>query len=363
MGASEKVCKRLSRAKRRSLYEKADDAKKVTAFYDFAPIMSRNAVFNFVTGGRGIGKTYGAKRMAIKHFFERGEQFIYLRRYKSEQKAANTFFADIAHEFPGWEFRVRGRSAEVRRITTADEGPWKEMGFFICLSNALTQKSVAYPKVTLIIFDEFIIMKGALHYLPGEVDAFLELYSTVDRWKDKTRVLFLANSVSIMNPYFMKYDIRVNKEWYRDPDGFVVAHFPKSEAFATQAYQTRFGKFIAGSEYAEYSLGSSFHDANMDLIEQKSGEAVYMLSIETATGVFSVWGDFVNEAETLWYVTGKVPREPVVFTTEIDMMREDKQLLEYGSRTLSMLRTAFSRGRVRFDNPKTRNSFSGIYKR
>ena len=40
-------------------------AEPVSMYYSFDDILSRNGVFNFIIGGRGIGKTYGAKKIAI----------------------------------------------------------------------------------------------------------------------------------------------------------------------------------------------------------------------------------------------------------------------------------------------------------
>ena len=53
----------------------------ITKYYSFDYILSHNAVYNFVVGARGLGKTYGAKRKAIKAFLKRGDQFVYTRRY------------------------------------------------------------------------------------------------------------------------------------------------------------------------------------------------------------------------------------------------------------------------------------------
>lgn len=331
---------------------------EVQSFYDYRPLMSRNGTFNFVTGGRGIGKTYGAKKMAIKHYLERGDQFIYLRRYRSELKSVNTFFADIAHEFPGVEMRVHGNVAE-RKVGNK----WHTMGYFMSLSTASTQKSVAYPDVKLVIFDEFIILKGAIHYLPNEVNAFQELYSTVDRWKDKTRALFLANAVSIMNPYFLEYNITTGSEWFKASNGFIVAHFPQSAAFATEAYSTNFGKFIKGTEYADYSLGSVFHDEKMELIGEKTPAARYLYTIETMSGTFSIWADFVTYPSTIWFCQEKRPKSETILTTIPQAMAEGKQLVTYGDKLLASMRSAYARGAMRFDNPRTRNAFAGIFKR
>ena len=95
---------------------------KITHYYDFSRIRSYGARYLMIVGSRGTGKTYGAKKIAISNAIKKGEQFIYLRRHRVEQKGRFTFFDDIAHEFPGYEFAVHGNDAVMRM-----EGD-KEMG-------------------------------------------------------------------------------------------------------------------------------------------------------------------------------------------------------------------------------------------
>src|SRR5699024_185718 len=175
--------------------------KNKFSYYSFDKIYSFNATYMFIIGARGLGKTYGAKKRVINNYIRNGEEFIYLRRYNTELKSRGTFFADIAHEFPDWHFRVNGHQAQIAPFEkNPKKRQWETMGYFVPLSTAQTQKSVAYPAVTTIIFDEFIIEKGALHNLPNEAQAMNEIYYTVYSGQEKTRVLFLANAVSIMNP-------------------------------------------------------------------------------------------------------------------------------------------------------------------
>ena len=37
-------------------------------WYDYSKVLSYNAMFNFIIGERGVGKTYGAKKYAINRF-------------------------------------------------------------------------------------------------------------------------------------------------------------------------------------------------------------------------------------------------------------------------------------------------------
>lgn len=341
-------------------------ARKRHPYYNYARLWSYNAVYNFLVGGRGLGKTYGAKKAAIAANIKRGEEFVYVRRFDSELKPARrTFFADVEVEFPDWDFRIEGGIAQKSPVADREEKKrqWTVVGYFIALSKGQTQKSVSFPKVTLIIFDEFIIEKTNVTYLPNEADIFNNLYNTVDRNQDKTRVLFLANSVSIMNPYFLEYEIRPDKlgEFSTSHGGFIFCHFPDSEAFASSVYQTRFGKFIKGTAYADYAVGSKFEDANDSLISEKPPTAKYKYTLETKHGTFSLWHDSDSRR---YYAQKKRPRgNEILLTLVPGKMSEEKTLMTFSDKTLSYLRTDFRQGRVVFDRPSTRNAFVEIFKR
>lgn len=336
-----------------------------SSYYDFGPILSRNAVYNFVVGARGVGKTYGAKRKAIRDFVNKGDQFVYLRRYNTELKSVkNTFIADILHEFPTMVFKLQGDELQTR-TSGDDKAPWKTMCYFVALSKSQQKKSVSYPLVKTIIFDEFIIDRGVIHYMANEVKAFNDFYSTVDRYKDKTRVFFLANSVSIMNPYFIDWNItpKLNDEWVTLHNGFLVAHFPQANAFVGEVYATKFGQFIQNSEYADYAVGSEFSDNNATLIKLKSSDARYTATIESKTGTFSLWIDQRVQGAPIFYVTSKHPKRQFLWTLLPERMSEDRVLIDYTDKTLQYLRTGYGRAKVFFDRPQTRNAFIGIYRR
>lgn len=338
--------------------------KAPTQFYNFNKVCSYNATYMFVVGQRGLGKTYGAKKKAIRDGINKGDQFIYLRRYKTELVTSrNTFFADVKNEFPNVDFRTNGNLAQYAPIESRDEKKreWTTIGYFIALSTSQNQKSVAFPNVKTIIFDEFIIEKGTMRYLPSESTVFNNFFSTVDRYKDKTKVFFLANSVSIMNPYFIDYEIRPDEEseFVTKAEGFIVAHFPNAEGFTAEVFQTKFGKFIQGTEYAEYAVANEFSDNHNAMLGLKDSKARYMFSLETKRGTFSVWVDLIaNE----YYIQSKPVGDPILLTLLPERMDNNKTLVTLSDRTIANLRTAFRQANVSFDKPTTRNTFAEIFK-
>lgn len=332
-------------------------------FYNYGNLLSRNAVFNIAIGPRGDGKTYGAKELAIKNAIRKGEQFILLRRYKTELGTRASFFDDIApnieKQFPGYRFRVNGLVAEMKKPGSKQ---YETIGYFVALSNSQMRKSVSYAKVTLIIFDEFIIDSGPVRYLPKEVRSLLDFYITVDRYQERTRVIMISNTVSIMNPYFIEWDIRVEdyQEFITKGDGFVCVHLIKDNDFANQVRQTRIGRFIEGTEYADYAIDGQFKDAHMAFVAKKSPSARYHVSIETESGLFALWVDFISGD---WFAEEKRPKNETVWTTVPDKLVPGKILISKNDKIMQQLRTHFSHGRLFFSSPKARNAFIGVMKR
>lgn len=339
--------------------------RKQHPWYSFDRLLSYNAILNFCAGGRGMGKTYDAKKRSVRKAIRKGEQFIYLRRYKEEmQIARRTFFADFAHEFPDYDFRVSGWEAQMASVETRDDKKreWITIGFFIALSQGQNVKSGSFHNVTTIIFDEFIAEHGRI-YLKDEANAFLGFYSTVDRNQDKTIVLFCANSVSIMNPYFTYFEIRPDKlpEISSSHGGYIACHFPEAAEFKNSVYETRFGKFIQGTEYGDYAVENKFDDNGENLIDIKPPSARHHFNLETKYGTVSVWLDRKTQS---YYVQRKLPKDSVMDLTLLpEKMEPGKQLVSFTDPLLQYLRTAFKTGRVYFDRPSSRNAFAEISKR
>ena len=331
--------------------------KKTFSYYDYSKVLSYNAPFTFIVGARGLGKTYGAKRMVINAYLNHGEQFIYLRRYKTEMSARTTFFNDIAAEFPGYTFRVMGSEFQMTRDPDAKKVKWETMGYGMPLSNAQSKKSMSFEDVRTIIFDEFIIEKGAVRYLPDEAKVFNDFYSTVDRWQDKTRVLFLANALSIMNPYFTEYHIAPSQELKRYADGFIVAHFPDSAQFASEVRQTRFGAFIDGTAYGDYSMGNIFIDNNDALVKRKHAESEYQFTFLSKDFRASVWV-YREGMDDFYFIQEKRPKgNEVVLTIDPALVTEGVNYVSNRDYPFTWLRRAFARGQLFFDTARSRNAF------
>lgn len=272
------------------------------AYYNYDRVMSYDALFNFILSGRGNGKSYGAKEKAIKNFLKKGEQFIYVRRYKTELKKKHLFFDDIKDKFPNNKFEVKGNSAYI-------DG--KLAGHFIALSTSQIEKSNAYPNVTLIIFDEFVVDKGHIRYLENEVEVFMDLYETVARLRElngkkPVKALFLANKVSIVNPYFIYFNcIPKNDERFTvAKNGNIVIEMFTDKEFIEQKYQTRFGQLIKGTVYGDYAIeNKSLRDNNEFVQPYKPSKSKFIFSIKFKGQEVGIW---ISYKEGLTYVCDSI---------------------------------------------------------
>lgn len=333
-------------------------------FYDYQPILSRNGTYNFIVGGRGIGKTYGFKYFAIRQYLKKHEQFMYLRRYKLELKSLDGYFDDIVDRFPDWEMRRHGPVAEIRRTGTKQ---WHTMGFFKALSVSSSEKSVPYPNVHWIHYDEFIVDETGMHrYLNNETTVFNDFYQTIDRWQDRTRVFFTANAVSIMCPYLVEYDlipqVGKNREWERRYNGFVVANYPNSNEFANAAMKTKFGKFVEGSAYADYAVGNVFADNNDALIIKPPKNKYFLIRIKGRHFPFNVWylPDYSNNGRAFYIDLKKNGAKTYVI--DFEDMGEGKEMIEKSSPVIRWLKNSYMKGSVYFSEPKARNAFSEVFR-
>jgi hypothetical protein len=376
----------------------------ITKYYDFAKLFSYNATFNAVCGGRGMGKTWGSKKKVIGdalktvkfhtqvteiktktgkdtfrtaevHSIENvGDQFIYLRRYKEELALGKaTFFADIEHLWPDWDFKLQGWEAQAspRKFDGVKNRPWATIGYFVSLSVNQNYKSVQFPNVKTIIFDEFIIEKGG-QYLASEPTKLVNFYNTVSRYRSNVRVLMLANAVRVENPYFIQYKVEPQKAdennfifMVKKPNGsfYMLWHFPSSKAFEDEVNATEFGRFIRETdpEYADYAVNNVFADNHSSMVALKPATAVYIYTLETLSGTFSVWYD---PNSNMYYCQNKRPNGDEDFVTLVEeWMSEGKRLANFTDKTMGMLRSAYRHDRMRFDNAPTRNAFMQVMKR
>lgn len=256
------------------------------AWYDINNTLTYNCLFNFIIGSRGCGKTYAAKKRAIKQFKDKGYQFVYLRRYKEElDETAESYFNDIIvnNEFPDTKIEYKNGCYFVNGCLA---------GYAMALTKAKDYKSISYPLVYLIIFDEFLIEdNGFARYLKNEVKQFLNFYMSIDRYRGCI-VFFLANSVSMINPYTLFWDLSLPYGSDICRKGDVLLQLVQDEEYINERKNTRFGKLIEGTDFAEYAIENKFVQDTKTFIMKKTEKAEYYFTIIYKGQNIGVWIDY-----------------------------------------------------------------------
>lgn len=181
-------------------------------FYSIERIEKLNAQYNILLGERSNGKSYSVKEFCLRDAYKNGNEFIYLRRWQLETKPSGVeyYFKDapISAITDGKYDSVivnRGKiylcRFDVETNTYEDK---MLVGHVMYLSGETHFKSFSYPKVTNIIFEEFVTNDG---YLPNECIKLMSLVSTVAR-RRSIRVWLVGNTISRLSPYFSEWGLR-----------------------------------------------------------------------------------------------------------------------------------------------------------
>lgn len=325
-------------------------------FWNYDNTLSHNCLFNFIIGDRGAGKTYGAKKRAIQNFKKNGSEFIYLRRYKSELEDIKSFFTDLVvnNEFPDDTLKVEGKKFYIND---------KLFGYAVALSTANKKKSTAFPKVSLIIYDEFIVEKQILRYLTNEVGTFQDFYVTVSRYRP-VQVLFLANAITMQNPYFLHYDIYLphGKNIFKKND--ILLEMVENLSFKNHVKSTRVGQMLMNidKDYSKYAIDNEFLLDNRTFVEKKPPFARHNFNIIFKGLKIGIWADWVNG---ILYVSNDLdPSNGLTFAITNEDHNPNTLLIKRlsSNNSFKTFIDAYKLGAVRFENIRIKGMCNDMFK-
>lgn len=173
-------------------------------------------------GERSNGKTYSALDLALRNYFSKGEHFAYIRRFGEDVRKKNLLELFSSHVLNNRIAELSGSTYNSVDYTVGQFVPIKvnddtgkierapePMGFAFDLNSTDHHKSVSYPRVTTIIFDEFLSRKG---YLTNEFVLFMNTLSTLIRDRKNVKIFMIGNTVNKYCPYFKEMGLTHIKE-------------------------------------------------------------------------------------------------------------------------------------------------------
>lgn len=342
-------------------------AKPTDEFYTPNELLSKkdingcNPEIYISDGIRTTGKSTSYKRLVVNRFLktcdsDHPKKFMKIVRNKNQMKDSSVgffknikelFYPDLSYsEKPKasglfYEYYINGLSA----------------GYVVPLraAKAIKEVSEVFVDVDSMIFDEF--QPEDNFYLPGEVEKFQSIHMSVARGGGRhvrrVPVYMISNSVTLLNPYYQIFGIaeriRENTRFLRG-DGWVFEFSDTISAIKAQQ-ESAFNKAFSGTKYQSYARERVYLNDSTALIEKPKGVGKYMVTISVDGEKISVWnyGDIVFTRKTYdeYY--------PFTITTSVNDMSAHSYFVQTNSRIVSMLRTAFRSGIMRFDSLYSKN--------
>ena len=357
-------------------------------WYSYDKIRGYNATWNFIVSERGCGKTYGALKMVVKDFLKTRSQFIYLRRYRTELNKSVPRLFDafvVNNEFPEFNFFVKGNKFYIKckpeyEWANTDPDEWQKkyennpkykdpeelfdgeehlIGEAHALSTANILKSTNFSQVSTIVFDEFMLATGTYHYLRNEVETFCDAYETIARLRD-VKVYFLANNISITNPYYAYFDIFTpyNSEFKTFRNGLIVVNYAKNDKYREAKHKSKFGQLIENTHYANYAFDNASLSDNAFFLEKKNGNCRNISIIRIGGKNYGIWQ---SKLDNKMYVSLDYdPKNPCIFTFDSKEHDEHTMLIRSKKSWFGMVVRNYQIGNLYFETQAIKNVFLTI---
>lgn len=179
-------------------------------FYRLTEIDKKNATYSMIIGERSNGKTFSVLERILENYLNGyTEQGAIIRRWSDDLKGkrGQQMWDGIIEagklngtEWTGIEYRsgmwTLYRYDEDTNTKVKDTKPFC---FAFSLNAMEHDKSTSYSNVTTILFDEFLTRR---QYLADEFTLFMNVVSTIIRFRDNVKIYMCANTVNPSSPYF-----------------------------------------------------------------------------------------------------------------------------------------------------------------
>lgn len=219
--------------------------------------IDKGKLYTMLMDGRETGKTTGTIKGCIERFLQTNGQYTtaWVRRWKSDtQDAKRGFFAKIIENdwFPDHKFSVKNN------IGYIDDTP---AFYFLTLSVNARTRGGGIPNLKLMVFDEFLIDPRISRYIGKDEPAIFDsLFDTYARPRtaspdNRAQALFLANTFTTINPYFLYHNIKFNKNQKVFQNKFIYAE--KLHTIVNRE-PSEWELFTSGKSYGDHANDAKF---------------------------------------------------------------------------------------------------------
>ena len=324
-------------------------------YLNIEQILSYGLPFNFVVGGRGTGKTYGA----LKTAYENNIRFILMRRTQAQCDLINkpefNPFKALNNDI-GSNALVKSISKYNAKVVEETEDDERILGYTCALSTIANMRGFDASDVSLLIYDEFIPEKHE-RAIKNEGTAFLNAYETINRNREikgeaPLQVLSLANAFNVANPIFLELGLvgrcekmkNSGQELFIDRErGVLLVLLQKSKISKAKA-DTALYRLSSGS-YSDMALSNDFVYNNTDNIKSLSLKEFKLICTVGEICIYK------HKSKRQFYVSEhRTGTAPLYKSDEVNLQRYRKN---YGL----MLYSAYMRNNVICESLLTKSLF------
>ena len=334
---------------------------KYINFFDF---LSLQRFIYYLSGGRGIGKTYGAQSMTTKHFVDKGYQFLWIRRYKAEIKEQkNGFYNKLKNDtrFKDLKFLVKGNDCYINN---------KLAGCFIALTSGVINKGNSkLNNIKYIIFDEYVAdMSDIYHgYLPNEMKKIYDIIETFARLND-VQIFFLSNNYSEVNPLCLVFNIKFNDKGIFKNDIIYAEKHKTPEEFKKEKINTNFAKLVSryDPDYFNYNLDNTSFADTENFIKKRNNNAVQIYNILIGDKSFKVYRGRDEYFKPCFFISLKGDNSTTRLKYTLDERNISENVIYLDRDNIAILKNlvnAFKRGKVFFENQEIKYTMFETFKK
>ena len=256
-------------------------------YVDMPRVLAHEAVYIFIYGGRGTGKTYGY----LQEMIDSQKKFIYFRRLatqvdivkKEDMQPFKTLNRDRKwniHPYP-----INKYVSAFYDSDTSEDGKLipkgESKGLLTAISTFSNLRGIDCNDIDIMCLDEFI---PELNERPikGEADAIFNAYETVNRnrelnGKEPVKFIFLANSNRIDNPLFLELKLvriadKIRKSgdevYYDKKRRMLLIDLYKSK-ISEEKSETALYQLTKGTDFYNMAIRNTFLNDERGRIESK----------------------------------------------------------------------------------------------
>lgn len=335
-------------------------------WYNAQPVISHNAILNFILGGRNIGKTWAFKRRAVRRAVKKYKKVIWVRRtVKEAAECAETFFGSKdLQEFCGItlynkESNPKGNIKHLGRRYFIRRGKkWDWFIKVIALCEWKTMRSSDDIDCDTIIFDEFTTTpEKYLQYRGNEARDLIDLSISIMR-QHEIKIFCLGNKESVTNPILIYFNIPpMPLKWQgiRLFKGGTIAVEQRNDEVKTGSnFKKRLDIMLSGTDYGDYIKKGTYKNQPKIQIQSPPPGAVGWLQLFWRGKHIKIWRSPLqaNRANAVeLYVTGKNDLTADIFTDELQRrFKRQIQLQKRAHKNLfRLLEQAVSDNRIAYE--------------